>query len=361
MSFLTNIALSLTEKGLLPDTLVRAGIRRLCLQRLDEERARGQSNGIFAAEMRRGPVAPLPEKANEQHYEVPPEFFDLVLGARRKYSCCLWEDGVNSLDDAERRSLEETCSAAGIEDGMDILELGCGWGSLSLWMALRYPNARITSVSNSAPQRRFIQAEASRIGVSNLAVLTADMNNFSTERRFDRVVSVEMFEHMRNYDELLRRVSSWLRPDGRLFVHIFVHNRYAYAFEEEDSSNWLGRYFFSGGIMPSVDLLSEFDRDMRVIWRRKWNGRQYERTANAWLKNLDNNRQAVMPILARVYGQRDARKWFIRWRVFFMACAELWGFDQGREWFVAHYLLERVPFTTHYFATDHEHDLAKAS
>jgi len=339
------IALQAVERGWTPDWLTRAGIRRLCRERLAEEGRRSAAGPArelarFAEEMHRGPIAPVPEKANEQHYELPAEFFELVLGPRLKYSSCYWPEDCKSLAEAEEASLEAACERAGLADGMRILELGCGWGSLSLWMAEKYPNARITAVSNSAPQRRLIEARAARQGLSNLRVITADMNEFDTAERFDRAVSVEMFEHMRNYERLLARIAEWLDPHGKLFVHIFCHRRYAYAYGG-GPNNWMGEYFFTGGIMPSEDLLARFSRDLAVTGSWRWHGLHYQRTAEAWLANLDAHREQALAILERIHGT-DAQRWFVRWRLFFLACSEMFGLDGGEEWGVGHYLLEPV-------------------
>ena len=339
--------ISLVERGLIPDWLTRMGIRRLCRQRLREvsgpdcEADREQFER-FIAEMNDGPVAPVPEKANEQHYELPAAFFNEVLGPHRKYSCCWWPEGTKNLGDAEARALAETCRRADLTDGQDILELGCGWGSLTLWMAEHFRRSRITAVSNSAPQRRFIEGEASRRGLTNVKVVTQDMNRFEPAGQFDRVVSVEMFEHMRNYRELFRRISCWLRPAGKLFIHIFCHRDYAYEFETEGEDNWMGRYFFTGGIMPSDGLPARFQEHLRLCRQWRWDGRHYARTSEAWLANLDRRRDAVLPILMEAYGPVEARRWFHRWRMFFLAVAELFAYEQGRQWWVGHYLFESL-------------------
>jgi cyclopropane-fatty-acyl-phospholipid synthase len=276
-----------------------------------------------------------------QHYEVPPEFFSLVLGARRKYSCCWFPEGTETLDEAEEKTLALTCERARLADGMDILELGCGWGSLTFWMAERYPRSRITAVSNSGTQRAFITACCRERGITNVDVVTADMNHFDTGKGFDRIVSVEMFEHMRNYALLLRKIASWMRPDGKLFVHMFCHREYAYFFETEGEDNWMGRYFFSGGIMPSDDLLLYFQDDVVLEDHWRVDGTHYKRTANHWLANMDARKEGILSVLERTYGKQDAALWFQRWRIFLMACAELWGFRNGQEWWVAHYLFKK--------------------
>jgi len=272
---------------------------------------------------------------------VPARFFSLVLGRHRKYSACYWDENTQSLDDAEARALEITCVRAGIRDGMDILDLGCGWGSLSLWMAERFPRSRVTSVSNSIPQREFIEAVARRRGLHNIDVITCDMNVFDAPAQYDRVVSVEMFEHMRNYALLFRRISEWLKRDGGFFMHIFCHRNCPYAFVDNGPGDWMSRHFFSGGIMPSSDLPLRFQRHLAIESQWRWDGRHYERTANAWLENLDRKARAVESLLGRVYGEADAAKWVQRWRIFFMACAELFGHDNGQEWFVSQYLFSR--------------------
>jgi cyclopropane-fatty-acyl-phospholipid synthase len=346
MNSATHLAIEWIEQGRMPDVLIRAGIRRLLCQRL-EELAPGDAalaadlTEHFIDEMNRAPVAPAPQKANEQHYEVPAEFFAHVLGPHRKYSSCYWPQGVTSLEESESAALRATAAHAGLRDGQRVLELGCGWGSLSLWMAGSFPGSRITAVSNSHSQRQWIEAEAARRGLTNLRVITADMNQFETGERYDRIVSVEMFEHMRNWRRLYARVHDWLVPGGQFFMHVFCHRSVPYAFVDSGPGDWMSRYFFSGGMMPSDELPARFQEHLRLLRRWRWDGRHYERTANAWLANLDRNKEAVMPILEHTYGIPRAGVWFMRWRVFFMACAELFGYDHGQQWWVSHYLFER--------------------
>jgi len=339
---------ALLERDLLPDFLIRFGIRRLLAERLREEdkgdpEAQQAHFMRFVESLRESPVAIETEAANEQHYELPCEFFELVLGRHLKYSSCYFDPGVTALDEAEARMLALTCERARLADGDRILELGCGWGSLTLWMAEHYPNARITTVSNSRTQKQFIEARAAERGLANVEVLTRDANvlDFPPDRRFDRVVSVEMFEHMRNYQTLLGRIAGWLRPGGTLFVHIFTNVRYAYPFEVRDRSDWMARYFFTGVIMPSDHLLAYFQRDLRLAEHWRVSGTHYQKTAEAWLANMDRQRERVLPVLAATYGATEARRWWVYWRVFFMSCAELFGYDAGREWLVSHYLFER--------------------
>ena len=346
MSDSTSLAIGWIEQGLVPDSVIRTGIRRLLKQRLVEieagnAAAAAELSEAFVAGLQQAPVALVPDKANEQHYEVPARFFAEVLGQHRKYSSCWWPDGIHTLDHAEAAALNATCQRAELSDGQDVLELGCGWGSLTLWMAERYPSSRITAVSNSHSQRAHIEAEAARRRLSNVHVITHDMNSFDSGPRFDRIVSVEMFEHMRNWPELFRRASGWLKPHGRFFVHVFVHRTTPYLFVERDASDWMSRHFFSGGMMPSDDLALHFQDHLRLVHRWRWDGTHYERTSNAWLANMDARRATVWPLLEQTYGKENAQQWWMRWRIFFMSCAELFGYEHGQQWWVSHYLFER--------------------
>lgn len=333
-----NILLHLAENGALPDALIRRGIRGLLKKRLTNLAAQPEDTHAFLQRLADAPVAVDTDAANRQHYEVPTRFFLKVLGPRMKYSSCIWPEGVNSLADAENAMLDLTCQRAGIKDGMDILELGCGWGSLTLWMARQYPRANILAVSNSATQRAHIETQALDLGLSNIEVRTCDVNDFDPGRSFDRIVSVEMFEHLRNPGRLLDRCASWLNSGGKVFLHVFTHNGPPYLFQDSgDPDDWMSRYFFTGGMMPSPDLLPASTEALKL--EEEWivNGREYSRTLEAWLKRQDQHREKLLPILAKAYGGDQAEIWFQRWRIFWMACSELFKYNGGHEWPVHHY------------------------
>ncbi|HET7315729.1 MAG TPA: cyclopropane-fatty-acyl-phospholipid synthase family protein [Salinisphaera sp.] len=339
-----SLPIELCERGLVPDRLARAGMRRLIGRRLTDGQARdaGRRNEAMRAFLERastGPIAQHTADANAQHYELPPAFFEAVLGAHLKYSGCLFESGIDDLDQAEHAMLALTAERARLRDGQRILDLGCGWGSFSLWAARRFPNARIRAVSNSNTQREWIAARSAASGLDNLCVETCDINRFDPGAGgFDRIVSIEMFEHMRNYRELFSRCASWLDDHGRMFVHVFAHKYLAYRFTDDSAGDWMARYFFTGGVMPSEHLFAHFQQ--HLLLRDSWwlSGAHYRDTANAWLARMDANRESVLAVMRETYGAADAERWFNRWRMFFMAVAELFGYRRGNEWGIGHYL-----------------------
>jgi cyclopropane-fatty-acyl-phospholipid synthase len=338
---------SLLESAWFPDALIRSAIRRMLRARLAEEdagsaEANRQKLLAFVAEMNGSPIALRSDSANAQHYEVPAEFFATVLGPHRKYSAGLYETGTTTLAAAEEAMLRLTCERAQLHDGQDILELGCGWGSLTLWMAEHFPHSRITGVSNSASQRISILESAATRRLNNLQIITADMNDFAASGTYHRVVSVEMFEHLRNWKLLLHRISTWLRAEGKVFIHIFTHTRLAYPFLVRSAGDWMAQYFFTGGMMPSDNLLRYFEDDLQICEHWQVNGSHYQKTVRAWLAHMDSHQAQLLRLFAEIYGKQFAKKWWARWRIFFMACTELWGYREGKEWIVSHYLLEHV-------------------
>jgi cyclopropane-fatty-acyl-phospholipid synthase len=339
-------AFELAERGWLPDGLIRFGIRRMLSERLrgldagDPER-QAEREARFLETLRASPIAESTADANRQHYEVPADFFRIVLGPRLKYSCCYWPSGVDSLPAAEVAMLELTCARGELADGMRILELGCGWGSLTLWMAERFPHSEITAVSNSSGQRASIEADCARRGLRNVTVVTADMNDYRAEQTYDRVVSIEMFEHMRNYERLMERIATWLTPGGKLFVHLFCHRTHAYLYEPSGPNDWMAREFFTGGTMPSDTLLLRFPQAMQIERQWRVGGLHYQRTLEAWLRRLDDNRLQAEQALRAADDARDPTRQAQRWRLFLMGCAELFAFGGGREWYVSHYLFKR--------------------
>ncbi|MDX1961114.1 MAG: class I SAM-dependent methyltransferase [Leptospiraceae bacterium] len=337
---------SLLEKNLLPDFLIRAGIRVLLQSRLDEEnRGSLEKNKIhlmnYIDGLKKSPIAVNTKDANEQHYEVPTEFYKLCLGKRLKYSGGLWDENANTLDKSEEAMLKLSCERAELKDGHEVLDLGCGWGSLTLYIAEKFPKCKITSVSNSKTQKEFIDSVCKEKGFKNVQVITADMNVFTTKKKFDRLMSVEMLEHMKNYEVLFAKFASFMKEDALFFVHIFTHKQYAYAFEVKDETDWMSKYFFTGGQMPSDDLFHYFQKDLLLTNHWIVNGTNYQKTSEAWLSKMDEHKNEILPIFETTYGKENATKWWVYWRVFYMACAELWGFRGGEEWLVSHYLFKK--------------------
>jgi cyclopropane-fatty-acyl-phospholipid synthase len=333
----------LLEMNIIPEWLIRLNIRGMLNETIQKNQKptlaeQQQQKMSFIDELKTLPIAIETNAANDQHYEVPSEFYQWVLGPRRKYSSGLWLQETDTLADAERQMLSVYCSRADIQDGQKILDLGCGWGSLALYLAEHYPNAHITALSNSNSQREYIEWVAQTKGWKNLTVVTANIATYDTDWTFDRILSIEMLEHMKNYELLFEKVSRWITPAGLFFVHIFTHEQFTYHYQDTDGTDWLTRHFFTGGTMPSADLFHYFQKDLKLVNQWSVDGTHYEKTANAWLENMHTNKARILPILKEVYGSKEQTKWWVRWKVFMMACAELWGYKNGKEWSVTHYL-----------------------
>jgi cyclopropane-fatty-acyl-phospholipid synthase len=340
------------ETGWVPDVLIRVvmrvGLNCLRLRRYAVSQAKTQAEKrALINKLIHSPIAIRTDDPNVQHYDVPSEFFQLILGKWLKYSCCYWPTSVTNLDDAEEAMLTLTCQRARLEDGMQVLDLGCGWGSLSLWIGTNYPNCQVLAVSNSNSQREFIQNQCKSRGLENVKAMTANLADFEDDSRFDqrgkfdRVISIEMFEHMKNYERLLKRIASLLEPEGKLFVHLFSNRQFVREFDAEDPKDWMAQTFFSGGTMPSDDLLLYFQGDLKLIDHWRVDGWHYEKTLNAWLAKLDSNKGDVRRVIAQTYGAENETRWLANWRLFFLACSEVWGTHNGREYLVSHYLFER--------------------
>lgn len=337
---------NLLEKDILPDFLIRIGIRNLLKARLAEEKKKNLEKqqehlNQYIDGLKKSPIAINTSDANEQHYEVPTEFYKYVLGKRMKYSGGYWPLDAKTLDESEEAMLKLSCERAELKDGHSVLDLGCGWGSVSLYVAEKYPKCKITAVSNSKTQKEYIDSVAKEKGFKNLTVITRDMNEFTIEEKFDRIISVEMLEHMKNYQKLFAKLSGFLKPDGLFFIHIFTHKDYAYHFEVRDETDWMAKYFFTGGMMPSHNLFLYFQESLSIVNHWVVNGTHYGKTSEAWLSNMDKNKSSIIPILEKTYGKENVTKWWSYWRIFFLACAELFAYKNGEEWLVSHYLFKK--------------------
>jgi len=337
--------INLAEKRFLPDFIVRSGIKYFLNQKLNIEKNKFGNDlkakkKEWVKEMKNSPIALFANKANEQHYEVPPEFFKQSLGPNLKYSCAYWDTETNKLSDAEEKMFQIYIERSRIKNGMSILDLGCGWGSFSLYLAKKFPKSKILAVSNSNDQGEYIQAESKKYKLSNINYLKLNMSDFNINQKFDRIVSIEMFEHMRNYYILLNKISTLLNDKGKLFLHIFCHDKYVYPYEVQSNSDWMTKYFFYGGMMPSFDILTFFQNDLKLTKSWKVNGNHYKKTCREWLNNQDKNKKIIMTIFDKCYDQ-EAIIWFNRWRIFWMSCEELFGYKNGEEWYVGHYLLSK--------------------
>lgn len=330
----------LAERRLLPDSLIRWGIQNQLKQHSLLLENQSKSDSWWIEKLSRGPIAECTDTSKEQHYEVPTEYFKTVLGSHLKYSACFWNESTPSLEMAEANMLRLSCEHAELKNGQAVLELGCGWGSLSLWMAEHYPQSSITAMSHSKTQKAYIDSEIKRRGLANLTVITSDINDFEPNRQYDRIVSVEMFEHLRNHSLLFEHLNHWLKDDGRIFIHIFAHQKENYLFEVEHKRDWMAEYFFTGGMMPSINLLPTAAKQFKELNRWEINGMHYSKTLEAWLSKQDQQESTVMKHFSNAYGD-DAKLWIQRWRIFYLACSELFAYNEGKEWLVMHYLLAK--------------------
>ena len=334
---MTRFLLSLAESGFIPDVLIKIAAKYISNKRLNEQSVDDNKDKIITV-LSRGAVAEKTYDANEQHYEVPPEFFKYVLGTNLKYSCSLFDE-VDSLDDAEESMLKLYMDRADIKDGHEVLDLGCGWGSFSLYVAERYPNINITSVSNSSDQIAYIKNEAHKRDLLNIKAFKMDVNNLELNKQFDRIVSIEMFEHLRNYKLILNSLNHALKPDGKLFIHIFCHKKLTYLYEMKNNLDWMTKYFFQGGIMPCKDIFQYFEDELEIINQWDINGNHYSKTCKAWLNNHYKNKKKILDIFEKHYD--EPKIWFNRWRIFFLSCEAFFALNNGKEYFVTHYLFKK--------------------
>ncbi len=337
-----SIGVYLAEHGILPDSLLAYGIRQQCKLRLKDCLAYKDKLQKFISTLHQSPAAIEQDAANVQHYEVPANFYHYALGKHLKYSSAYWPEGCQTLDEAEAAMLSLSCERAELEDGQEILEIGCGWGSLTLWMAEHYPNSQITAISNSNSQRQFIEHQCLQRGFTNVNIITGDVTQFETDQHFDRIVSIECFEHLRNYAYIFEKMSNWLSDDGQCFLHVFCHSEYAYPFEDEGEDNWMAKNFFTGGIMPSYDLFKLFDNHLQVTNQWMVNGTHYEKTSHAWLENMDKNKNMIDDMFKHIDSKKERKIQFNKWRMFFMACREMFGYNEGKDWFVGHYRFKKA-------------------
>ena len=333
----------LLARGLIPDWILRRGVRSQGKERLNMMNKVDSTKEYskFINEASTGNIAVNTDDANNQHYEVDSEFFKYCLGKNLKYSCCFWDENTLDLDAAEDNMLEIYSQRAQITDGMSILDIGCGWGSLSLFLAQKYPKSEITGVSNSSSQKIFIDSVASERNISNLNIITRDINDFRAEEKYDRILSIEMFEHTKNTKKLMNLINDWLNPNGLFFMHVFAHKENPYYFDRDQKNAWMAKYFFTGGMMPNHNLFKDLKSNLE--YQKSWilSGEHYERTSNAWLDKMDQNKSKILSLFERSNGSSVAKRKFHFWRLFYIACAEIFGYDNGNEWVVSHHLFKK--------------------